>query len=124
VDISAKVIEDLVGEGKKIGYWTSADALLVSRDQGKTWARQGRALECSFGPYFGKDENQIVVVGNKGSFETTNDGRHWDHAAPLPPQFRLTIPGWFLNFGWDPLADVFYASRMGEPAYKYHRQGI
>jgi hypothetical protein len=38
-----------------------------------------------------------------------------------PPRFSVAMPGWFLNFGWDPNANVFYASRMGKPAYRYQR---
>jgi len=106
---------------KGVAYWTGAEGLLVSKDQGKTWAVQGEAVECSFGPYFGKDENQIVVVGKQGFFKTTDGGRQWEQVAPMPPNFRVAMPGWFLNFGWDPIADILYASRMGEPAYKYRR---
>ena len=104
-----------------VAYWTSAEGLLVSKDQGKTWAVQGQAVECSFGPYFGKDGQHIVVVGKDGFFETTDGGRQWQQAAPLPPRYSVAMPGWFLNFGWDPHADIFYASRMGDPAYKYQR---
>lgn len=102
-------------------YWTSPEGLLVSKDAGRTWTVQGTAVECSFGPYFGKDRNHIVVVGKKGWFETRDGGKRWDRVAPLPPRFGVSIPGWFLNFGWDPNADIFYASRMGEPAYRYCR---
>lgn len=102
-------------------FWTSGKGLLESRDRGTTWSIQGEEVECSFGPYFGKDEMHIVVVGKKGFFQTANGGRQWKQVAPLPPEYSVTIPGWFLNFGWDPRADIFYASRMGKPAYKYQR---
>ncbi|HLB73391.1 MAG TPA: hypothetical protein VJJ98_05195 [Sedimentisphaerales bacterium] len=104
---------------KGIAYWTSAEGLLVSKDRGATWAVQGEAVECSFGPCFGKDEMHIIVVGKKGFFQTADGGRQWKLAAPLPPQYSVTIPGWFLNFGWDHHANIFYASCMGKPAYKY-----
>jgi len=102
-------------------YWASPEGLLVSQDAGKTWGVQGTAVECSFGPYFGKDRNHVVVVGKEGWFETRDGGKRWELAAPLPPRFAVLIPGWFLNFGWDPIANIFYASRMGEPAYRYRR---
>ena len=101
--------------------WASSAGLLVSRDAGKTWGVQGAAIECSFGPYFGKDARHIVVVGKKGLFETKDGGANWTAVASLPPGFDVAMPGWFLNFGWDPIADIFYISRMGEPAYKYPR---
>ena len=104
-----------------VAYWASSDGLLVSLDAGRTWAVQGTAVECSFGPYFGKDQNHIVVVGKKGFFETKDGGKTWEQVAPLPPRFGIAMPGWFLNFGWDPNANMFYASRMGEPAYRYRR---
>jgi hypothetical protein len=106
---------------KGTAFWTSAKGLLVSRDRGATWAIQGQEVECSFGPYFGKDETQIVVAGKSGFFQTTNGGLTWEKAAPLPPEYTVTMPGWFLNFGWDPHGDILYASCMGKPAYKYQR---
>jgi photosystem II stability/assembly factor-like uncharacterized protein len=120
-------VSDLQPAGRDIrlfkgtAYWTSEKGLLVSRDRGITWAVQGQEVECSFGPYFSKDENHIVVVGKKGFFYTADGGQKWDSAAPLPPDYRVTMPGWFLNFGWDPGTDIFYASCMAKPAYKYLR---
>ncbi|MGA2034960.1 MAG: hypothetical protein ABSG68_22150 [Thermoguttaceae bacterium] len=104
-----------------VAYWTSSEGLLVSRDAGKTWAVQGAAVECSFGPYFGKDARHVVVAGKKGFFETSDGGASWAAAAPLPAGFGVGMPGWFINLGWDPIANIFYISRMGEPAYKYQR---
>ncbi|MBN2475303.1 MAG: hypothetical protein JXB62_11880 [Pirellulales bacterium] len=104
-----------------VAYWTSAEGLLASEDRGKTWGVQGQAVECSFGPYFGKDKSRIVVVGKEGFWETTDGGRQWQRAAPLPPEYSVSMPGWFLNFGWDPHARIFYASRMGAPAYRYRQ---
>jgi len=106
---------------KGVAYWTSGAGLLVSKDTGKTWAVEGGAVECSFGPYFGKDERHIVVAGKKGLLETKDGGQSWAAAAPLPPRMDVGMPGWFVNFGWDPKANIFYASRMGEPAYRYQR---
>ncbi len=104
-----------------VAYWTSSEGLLVSRDAGKSWAVQGAAVECSFGPYFGEDQRHVVVVGKKGFFESKDGGASWTEAAPLPAGFGVGMPGWFLNVGWDPNADIFYISRMGESAYKYQR---
>jgi hypothetical protein len=106
---------------KGVAYWASSKGILVSRDRGTTWSVQGEEVECSFGPYFGKDEMHIVVVGKNGFFQTTNGGREWEHAAPLPPEYSVIMPGWYLNFGWDPHAEIFYASWMGRPAYKFER---
>jgi photosystem II stability/assembly factor-like uncharacterized protein len=106
---------------KGVAYWAGAEGLLVSRDKGKTWAVQGSPVECSFGPFFGKDEKHIVVMGKKGFYETKDGGQTWHHVAPLPPDMQVHMPGWFVNVAWDPLGDVFYASNMGKPAYKYQR---
>ncbi|MBN2139169.1 MAG: hypothetical protein JW720_15290 [Sedimentisphaerales bacterium] len=104
---------------KNRAYWTSEKGLLVSTDKGKTWTIQAAPVECSFGPYFGKNEKQIVVAGKKGFYRTDNAGKDWKLVAPLPPDYRAPMPGWFLNFGWDPNADILYASCMGKPAYKF-----
>lgn len=105
-----------------VAYWASSQGLLASRNASETWSVQGAAVECSFGPYFGKDARQIVVVGKKGFFRSNDAGASWKAAAPLPAGFSVAMPGWFLNVGWDPIADILYISKMGEPAYKYPLQ--
>jgi photosystem II stability/assembly factor-like uncharacterized protein len=115
------------------GYWVSKDGLLVSKDRGATWQLQGSSIEAAWGPFFGRNERQIAVVGklgNEAGFWRTDDGgEHWKFAAPFPT-FEREAPlnwtpskewaaGWFVNFGWDPIGNVFYASRMGHPALRY-----
>jgi photosystem II stability/assembly factor-like uncharacterized protein len=106
-----------------VGYWTSAQGLLVSKDKGVTWAVQGSPVAAGAGPYFGKDEKNIVVVTKAGLTETTDGGQSWTVAAPLPsqPGYEFSPNGWFVNFGWDPVHNVFYISRMGKPAMKFER---
>jgi hypothetical protein len=106
---------------KGVGYWTSKDGLLVSKDKGATWAVQGAALECSYGPYFGKDEDHIIAGGKTALMETADGGKHWKEAAPYPEKMKYEARGWFGNFAWDPQKDILYASLMGRPAYKYER---
>jgi len=71
----------------------------------------------------------MVVVGKEGFFESLDGGANWRKAAPLPDASNGTWPtnegmdrsGWFLNFGWDPNADIFYASKMGKTAVRFRR---
>jgi hypothetical protein len=120
---------------KGIGYWLTQEGLLVSKDRGATWQLQGGPIKAAWGPYFGRDEKQIVVVGQLGGdtgFWRSHDaGRTWLQVAPLPDFGRETPPGWtltkyfsagwFYNYGWDPRADLLYASRMGHPTFQYRR---
>ena len=120
---------------KGVGYWITREGLLVSRDKGETWSAQGIPIEAAWGPLFGRDEKQIVIVGKQGTesgFWRSNDaGKTWSLAAPFPKFAKENAPdwtpskqwaaGWFYNFGWDPRADVYYASRMGHPTFKYER---
>lgn len=102
-----------------VGYWLAKDGLLVSKDKGATWElRPG--INASFGPYFGKDDRHLVVVGKDGFHETTDGGAAWKLVAPLPPDKEYK-GDWFPNYAWDAKGNVFYASRMGRPAYKHER---
>jgi hypothetical protein len=101
-----------------IGYWIGDKGVLVSRDKGATWELLGSPVSCMVGPYFGKDDKHLVVFGKQGAMETTDAGRTWKTAAPLPPG----IDGNYMcNFGWDPVRDIFYVSKMGKPTFKYER---
>jgi photosystem II stability/assembly factor-like uncharacterized protein len=120
-----------------VGYWTSAKrernargevskytplGLLVSKDKGATWNVQGAPLAAGAGPYFGKDEKNILVVTKEGLTVTADGGQTWATAAPFPPGgFDYSPDGWFTNFAWDPIHDIFYISRMGKPALKFER---
>jgi photosystem II stability/assembly factor-like uncharacterized protein len=118
---------------KGVGYWVSREGLLVSTDRGATWTLQGMPIEAAWGPFFGKSSKQIVVVGKMGGvagfWKSRDAGQTWKLAAPWPNFAKESPPdwtaskqwaaGWFYNFGWDPTADRFYASRMGHPTFKY-----
>ncbi len=84
------------------------------------------------GPFFGKDENHIVVVGRAGFSETTDAGKTWKTILPLKGLESQLDPGnmiggrsckitWFDGFAWDPVGNVFYHSRMYDPARKCQR---
>jgi len=103
-------------------YWVGSKGLLVSKDKGATWAWQGQPVQAAWGPYFGKSEKHVVIVGKTGVQETTDGGETWTLVTPLPDLFKNPPgPGWFLNFTFDPVSNVFYTSWMGKPAFRYLR---
>ena len=53
--------------------------------------------------------------------ETLDAGQTWKPVAPLPEGFSVPQPGWFVNWAWDPKGDVFYASQMGKPTFRWER---
>jgi hypothetical protein len=112
-------------------YWVGAEGLIVSKDAGKTWQVQGTAVDAIMGPFFGKTEDRIVVVGRSGFSETTDGGKTWKNVLPLTSlETQLDPQGyggnkcgitWFDHFAWDPVGDIFYHSKLREPARKYER---
>ena len=107
---------------KGVCYWVGEKGLLVSKDKGATWSVQGKPVAAAWGPYFGKDEKQIVVAGKGGLQETLDGGETWSLVAPLPEPFKNPPgPGWYLNLAFDPVNNAFYASWMGKATYRYKR---
>ncbi len=102
------------------GYWLCDQGILVSRDKGATWTLEGSAVSAWFGPFFGKDAEHRVVVGKAGFHETTDGGTTWSLVAPLPDVKDFNGP-WFPNYAWDWQARIFYASKMGKPAFRFQR---
>ena len=101
-------------------WWLAKEGLIVSRDKGLTWAKVGVPVNASIGPWFASDRH-IVVAGKAGFFETTDAGQTWALVTAPPVGYTVPMPGWFANLTWDPATDVFYASQMGKPAWKYRR---
>jgi hypothetical protein len=101
-------------------YLGSTNGLLVSSDRGVRWRPQGRGVDIWQGPFFGRDEKQMLVVGQEGAFLTENAGESWELVAKLKPKeggFVFT-PNWFGCYAWDPVHHVLYASAMGNPVYR------
>jgi hypothetical protein len=96
------------------------NGLLVSKDLGMSWQGQGAPVNIWQGPFFGRDERQIVVVGKDGIFRTADGGATWKQAASLKPKEGdfLFTPNWFGCYAWDPVNNLLYVSAMGNPVYQ------
>jgi photosystem II stability/assembly factor-like uncharacterized protein len=114
----AKLAAPVMRVHKGVGYWMSEKGLLASKDKGATWAIVN-PVKAVFGPYFGKDGQHMIVVGKEGFSESTDGGLTWKVAAPLPPSFTVALVG--PNYAWDSIHNIFYASSMGKPTYKFER---
>ena len=99
-------------------YWPTGKTVLVSGDKGATWSAAGAPVDAGYGPFFDTAKH-FVVVGKSGFSETRDGGQTWQPVAPLPAGFVMARVG--PNFAWDPRADVFYASTMTKPTFKYQR---
>lgn len=101
-------------------YLGGTNGLLVSKDLGATWREQGAPVNIWQGPFFGREEKEMMVVGNDGIFITMDAGLVWKRAADLKSKGNgfLFTPNWFGCYAWDPVNRVLYASSMGNPIYK------
>jgi hypothetical protein len=92
----------------------------VSKDQGASWQVQGSPVDIWQGPFFGRDQKEMLVVGESGIHQTKDAGATWRHVADLKPNadgFKFTAD-WFGCYAWDPVNDIIYASSMGNPVFK------
>ncbi|HKS38210.1 MAG TPA: hypothetical protein VJW76_13515 [Verrucomicrobiae bacterium] len=101
-------------------YLGGTNGLIVSKDLGATWQTQGAPVNIWQGPFFGRDEREMLVVGKDGAFVTKNAGEAWKQVAGLKPKERGFdfVPNWFGCYAWDPLDNILYASAMGNPVYR------
>lgn len=101
-------------------YLGGTNGMLVSKDLGATWQGQGTVVNIWQGPFFGRDEKEMLVVGKDGVFMTKDTGATWKQVANLKPKGGgfLFTPNWFGCYAWDPVNNVLYASAMGNPVYK------
>lgn len=98
--------------------------LIVSKDKGATWTKQGATADAAWGPIFGKDDKHMITLGKKGMIiESTDAGETWKDVIAVPAKgYDTSRPGWFTNIAYDPKSDTFYVSKMGLPALKYERK--
>lgn len=111
------------------GYWLTEHGLLVSENKGLTWHQQGTPLQGGYGPFFGKESKNILVIGRRdnkdGAWHSVDGGQTWSFVASFPTFEGASKPdwtpskywaaGWFYNFGWDWKSNLVYCSRMGLP---------
>ncbi len=101
-------------------YWAVSDGVIVSRDGGKTWDHTGgKVPDTLWGPYFGRTEKEMMVVGKQGFFASADGGASWkklhDFYVPGDPKnieksYNAMHP--CASFGWDPAHDLIYASTI------------
>lgn len=111
--------------GQKL-YWTTTDGVIVSKN-GKEWKLTGKGpSQAVYGPYFGNNEQEFMVVSDKAFFLTHNGGKTWAELAqtliPLDA-FRSTgfnVNGQFNYFGWDPKHNFIYVSSLGGSIFRKH----
>jgi hypothetical protein len=101
-------------------YLGTTNGLLVSKDLGASWQQQGTSVSIWQGPFFGRDEKEMAVVGKEGIYITKDSGETWKLATALKKKEAgfLFTPNWFGCYAWDPVNNVLYASSMGNPVYK------
>jgi BNR/Asp-box repeat len=110
-------------------YWCTKTGLLTSDDQGSRWSLQGtKPGDISYGPYFGKDENEILVVGGNGFYLSKDAGKAWNTVAPfriIEDAYNDGDPekGWNYSFGWDWKKNILYAGCVGGSIHKLELAG-
>ena len=114
----AKLLGAVMSVHKGTGYWMSDEGVIASGDKGKTWTLKW-PMKAMFGPWFSTDGHRMMVVGKAGFSESTDGGQTWKPVAGLPPTFNVGIVG--PNYAWDSKKDIFYASSMGKPTYRFER---
>ena len=101
-------------------YLGTSTGLLVSQDQGATWQKQGSEVSIWQGPFFGRDERSMLVVGEEHVLVTNDGGTHWKRVAAVKPKADdfLFTANWFGCYAWDPVNQILYASSMVNPVFK------
>jgi len=118
-------------------YWAAKEGVVVSRDRGMTWSVCGSPIaNIVFGPYFGRNEQEMMVVSYIDGYSITrNGGQSWTQVAPFfgdapdawgaPTNERTCRPadgrhwrGALWYFGWDAERNILYSSLFGGDVWK------
>jgi len=106
-------------------YWTTQQGVIRSTDHGRSWEFLNQPLEGAlWGPYFGLNEQSMMVVTHEGFWVSQDAGAKWikvaDYFAPpganLEGQYDITHPT--NSYGWDEKRGILYAAGLGADAYR------
>jgi photosystem II stability/assembly factor-like uncharacterized protein len=110
-------------------YWAVPNALLVTRDRGKSWQSlgpiapdvpEGETVR-TWGPVFGRSEREMLTaVRDHGYFRTTDGGRTWRKIAPWADGMTENdVPREAFSMGWVPSQRLVYCGFLGGESYRY-----
>lgn len=101
---------------KGVHYLGTGEGLIVSTDKGATWERQGAELDMWVGPFFGADENEIMIANSDGVYLSDDAGDTWTKVATIPDgRYDPKVLG---SFAWDHIGKVLYAAAIQKPVVK------
>ena len=114
---------------KGVCYVGTSTGLLISNDKGATWKSQGASIDVVQGPWFGADENSMVIANANGMYKSRDAGKIWNSISGLTTGLglgRWSGPGRFAmndittwgGYTWDPVHNTCYASALTSPVYK------
>jgi hypothetical protein len=113
---------------KEKTYWVTNAGVYTTADAGKTWTLVGNPFTSDVnppnypltGPYFGKDENQMVVVCKGRVMETVDRGKTWHILAYAPNDGMGYIEEQlFSSTAYDPVHDILYVGSHRHNAGPY-----
>jgi hypothetical protein len=101
-------------------YWVVEGALISTKDQGKSWQKVGDLKDGRFGPIFGKSADHLFVLTGTGIVESTDGGKSWSKALPVPKGMKGINPLSWMEY--DPTRDLLYVMRMDSQLYRLERK--
>ena len=110
-------------------YWTTTEGLIYSTDLGETWNLLGSELEGAlWGPYFGQDQDHILLVNQDGFHTTIDGGKAWNKVAgyfTIPDsnrggEYHVMHPT--NSYAWDWKNQIIYAAGLGGRLYRLQVQ--
>lgn len=101
-------------------YWVVDGALIVTKDQGKSWQKISALKDGRFGPIFGKTSDHLFVLTQSGIVESIDGGQSWSKPIPAPKEMKgLSNLSWM---EYDPNNDVVYIMKMASDLYRWQRK--
>jgi hypothetical protein len=100
-------------------YWLTDGGIITTADRGETWKQLCVLKDGRYGPVFGKDAKQLLVLTKDGVVESDDGGANWSATRALPKDLKGVGPGAWLEY--DPENDVLYVMKMGSELFRMSR---